>query len=205
MKDRHGDQGQADAVEKAAPSVENNAESAVDKQEALMKRRRRRMRALRSFLFRLVALAAVIYVLFFHIVGLTMMPSGDMSPRLDAGDLLLFYRIDRTPKSQDVVVISRKDTGMRYVLRVVACPGDTVEVTEERGLAVNGNSLVEPNIFHATRPYDSEVVYPITLKEGEYFVMADQRNGGIDSRFFGPVKQEEIEGIVITLLRRNNL
>ena len=43
------------------------------------------------------------------------------------------------------------------------------------------------------------------LEEGEYFVMADLRNGGMDSRYFGPVSQDEIEGIVITLLRRNNL
>ena len=66
---------------------------AVDKQAEQQKRRKRRLRALRSFLFRLIALALVVYVLFFHVVGLTVMSSGDMSPRLDAGDMLLFYRI----------------------------------------------------------------------------------------------------------------
>ena len=47
--------------------------------------------------------------------------------------------------------------------------------------------------------------YPVVLGEGEYFVLSDARNGGADSRCFGPVTQEEIQGIVITLLRRNNL
>jgi signal peptidase I len=66
--------------------------------------------------------------------------------------------------------------------------------------------VIETNIFYPTRPYEEGVtVYPLTLGEGEYFVLADQRNGGMDSRYFGIVREEEIRGIVITVLRRNNL
>ena len=78
-------------------------------------------------------------------------------------------------------------------------------MTEEQGLIVNGNAVIEPNIFHQTRPYEGRMEYPVKLAEGEYFVMADLRNGGMDSRYFGPVTKDEIVGIVITLLRRNNL
>ena len=197
------------------------------------KRRRRRMRALRSFLLRLVSLALVIYILFFHLVGLTLMPNRDMYPRLDSGDLLLFYRIERNFKAQDVVVIDKRmeadmRTGersfvrktldwlgfrdpeapktQRFVCRVIAAPGDTVEVTEERGLSVNGNAVIENNIFYPTRPYgEGAAEYPLKLGDGEYFVMADQRNGGMDSRYFGVVESDEIRGIVITILRRNSL
>ncbi|MBQ6207780.1 MAG: S26 family signal peptidase, partial [Oscillospiraceae bacterium] len=35
--------------------------------------------------------------------------------------------------------------------------------------------------------------------------LADSRNGGSDSRYFGPVRRDEILGTVITILRRNNL
>ena len=45
----------------------------------------------------------------------------------------------------------------------------------------------------------------VSSTDGEYFVMADQRNGGKDSRYFGIVRADEIQGIVITILRRNNL
>ena len=55
------------------------------------------------------------------------------------------------------------------------------------------------------KPYMDQMEYPIVLGDGEYFVMADYRNGGEDSRYFGPVTQDEIQGIVITVLRRNNL
>ena len=206
---------------------------AKEKAAAKDRRRRRRVRALRSFLLRLVSLALVIYILFFHLVGLTFMPSRDMYPRLDAGDLLLFYRIERSFKAQDIVVIDKQTepdtrTGektfvrkaldwlgfrdpeapatQRFVCRVIAAPGDTVEITDERGLSVNGNAVIESNIFYPTRPYEEGITeYPLKLQDGEYFVMADQRNGGMDSRYFGIVKADEIQGIVITILRRSNL
>jgi len=214
----------------AIPAPQKPAE---DREAALRKRRRRRVRAFRSFILRLIGLVLVVYILFFHIGGLTMMPSKDMYPRLDVGDLLLFYRIDREPKYQDVIVIDKQleeDTRTgekgfvrealdwlgfkdpeapetkRYVCRVIAVPGNTVEITQERGLQVNGNTLIESNIFYPTQPYEEGVAnYPLTMGEGEYFVLADQRNGGMDSRYFGIVKQDEIQGIVITILRRSNL
>ena len=206
--------------EKQAPgqTVETIHESAVVPAVDPKKRRRRRLKALRSFIIRLVILGAVVYVLLFHIVGLTTMPNGDMSPRLEAGDLLLFYRIERTPKAQDVIVIdktvkaqaageteSESTKPHRFVCRVIACPGDTVEITPEQGLKVNGSSQAEQKIYSPTYPYEGDVEYPITLADGEWFVLSDYRNGGADSRFFGPVKQEEIQGVVITLLRRNGL
>ena len=222
--------------EKPVEAVIIEQPKAEDQAAAKQKRHRRRMRALRSFLFRLLALVLVVYVLLFHIVGLAMMPNGDMSPRLDAGDLLLFYRLENNIKAQDVVVIDKAsgegqpsaDTAAepgffrkvlnwigfkdpdapptrRYVCRVVAREGDIVDVTEEQGLIVNGNAVIESNIFHQTRPYEDRVEYPLKLEAGQYFVMADLRNGGMDSRYFGPVSKEEIQGVVITLLRRNNL
>lgn len=180
-----------------------------ERDAALKKRHKRRMRALKSFLLRVILLAAVIYILFFHIVGITFMPGRDMYPRLDAGDMLLYYRLERDPKPQDIVVIEKAaDSGekaQRFVCRVVAGPGDTVEVSTEKGLCVNGNTLIENNIFYPTDAYENRMTYPVKLGDGEYFVMADRRNGGMDSRYFGTVKTAEIKGVVITILRRNNL
>lgn len=198
------------------------------------KRRRKRRRALKSFLFRVIGLVLVVYILFFHLVGVTLMPNTDMAPRLDAGDLLLFYRLERNPKARDIVVIDKimdplyvrsgEDPGIirkalnwlgfpdpngsetkRFVCRVVAGPGDTVDIGEESGLKINGNTVAETNIFYQTRPYEEHTEYPLKLGEGEYFVLADMRNGGMDSRYFGTVTLDEIKGVVITLLRRNNM
>ena len=198
------------AVETAAEAAVENPVETVDNAAALEKRRKRRVRALCSFLIKTVLLAAVVYVLFFHIVGITMMPSPDMYPRLDAGDLLLYYRLEKNIKYQDIVVFDKaKESGgktQQFVSRVIGAPGDTVEITEEHGLTVNGNAVIESNIFYLTRPYEEGIPeYPVKLGEGEYFVLADQRNGGMDSRYFGIVSIQEIRGVVITVVRRNNL
>ena len=205
---------------------------------------RRRMRALRSLIIRLVSLLLVVYILFFHLVGLTVMPSADMYPRIDLGDLILFYRLENNIHAQDVIVFEKPTASLeesyheieaveasaaaekpwwrralnwigfrdptepektRFICRVVAGPGDVVEISEGDRLIVNGNSMIESGIFYQTPPYVGFVTYPLTLGEGEYFVLADYRNGGADSRFFGAVRRDEILGTVITILRRNNL
>ena len=92
-----------------------------------------------------------------------------------------------------------------YSARVVAIPGDTVEITSSNNLIINGSTMVENDIYFQTPPYDSDVEYPLTLGENEYFVLADNRTQGMDSRWFGPVTHKEISGTVIAVLRRNHV
>ena len=175
-----------------------------------VKRAEKSVKEYQYFVLRLVILLAVIWVLFFQIVGLTHMPSGDMYPRVDAGDLVLFYRLDKDVKAQDVVVLSKvtpDSEGQKelFISRVVAVAGDTVEITDDGRLIVNGNSMIESNIFYTTSPYEGYTEYPLTLGQGQCFVLADSRRGGADSRYFGPVNQKDLLGTVITIVRRNNL
>lgn len=92
-----------------------------------------------------------------------------------------------------------------FICRVVARPGDTVEISDGERLVVNGNTIIESNIFYSTPEYAGFVEYPLTLGDDEYFVLADYRKSGADSRFFGAVSKNEILGTVITIMRRNNL
>ena len=46
---------------------------------------------------------------------------------------------------------------------------------------------------------------PVTLGPDEYFILADSRQGGMDSRYLGPIAKDEIKGTVITVIRRNNI
>ena len=180
--------------------------------EQLKKKLRRSERSVRDyqyFLLRLIILLLLLWVLFFKLIGVIRMPTGDMYPRIDAGDLVMFYRLDTNPSAQDVVALRRTVPTLSgeqtMVLRVVAVAGDTVEVTETGFLKINGNVMDERNIFYPTPRYENYVQYPLTLEEGECFALADSRNGGTDSRFFGPVLNSEILGTVITIVRRNAL
>ena len=192
--------------EKETEKQEESAEKLVKK----VKRAERGVKLYQTFILRLAALLLVLWVLFFQIVGLTHMPNGDMSPRMDAGDLVLFYRLDKDVRAQDVIVINKvtpDSDGKKelYICRVVAVKGETVEIAEGNVFRVNGNTQIENNIYSATAPYDGYTEFPLTLGEDECFVLADHRNGGADSRYFGPVSKSEILGTVITILRRNNM
>ena len=161
------------------------------------------MRALRNFLVRLFLLITVIGILFGVVFGLTPMANADMQPAVCAGDLMLYYRLDKNLKSDDVVVFQKE--GIQYTGRIVAVPGDVVEITDESDLMVNKSTVMEDNIFYTTPAYDSEVEYPLTLKEDQYFILCDSREGAKDSRSFGAVETGEIKGKVITIVRRSGI
>ena len=193
----------------------NGAEESAERQEKLEKaikkteRSEKSVKRYQNFVLRVAMLILVVWVLFFKIVGLTHMPSGDMYPRIDAGDLVLFYRMDTDVLAQDIVVLekeTKESSGKKelFISRVVAVAGDTVEIKGSR-LIVNGNAVIEPNVFYPTQEYEGFTEYPLTLGPDECFVLGDCRESAGDSRYFGPVNKSEIRGTVISILRRNNL
>ena len=77
-----------------------------EEQQKLRKKIRRNERSVKSyqyFLLRLAIFLLVLWVLFLQIVGITICSSGDMHPRIDLGDMVLFYRLDKDVRYQDVI------------------------------------------------------------------------------------------------------
>jgi len=144
-----------------------------------------------------------LWVMFALIIGIETVGSVDMVPALNLGDKIIYSRIDKNPVAQDVIVFSKN--GTTCISRVAAIPGDTVEITGDGSVRVNGNLIVEEKIYSQTYPgKDSAVDYPLTLASGEYFVLGDNRMTGVDSRFYGTVKAEEIRGTLILVVRSYN-
>ena len=180
-------------------------------QDELMKELEQDEKGLKSYHWFLIYLGAfllLIWILFFKIIGITHMPNEDMSPRVDAGDLLIFYRLDRSPSFQELVVFEKEvEEGKKemFVGRVIAVPGDTVDINMGNRPVVNGRAISETMIFYDTPKRGERVNYPVTLGHDEYFILVDGRKDGMDSRYFGPVTKDEILGTVITVIRRSNL
>ena len=156
-----------------------------------------------SFFSRLIFLALLFWILFGVVFGIKPMPNEDMVPRICAGDLMLFYRLDKKLRSSEVAVF--KKDGKWYTGRVVAQGGDSVEITEDAELKVNGSIVIENDIYYKTPKYEDYVSYPLTLADDEYFILCDYREGAKDSRYFGPICGNEIKGKVITLIRRSGI
>ena len=181
-----------------------------DKLEKELSRAEKGMKNGQWFLIYLIGFLVVAWILFFKIIGVTHMPTEDMEPRIDGGDLLIFYRLDKDAAFQDVIIFEKDidGSGKKQLLvgRVMAAPGDTVDINDNHRLVVNGNVIVEESIFYMeTSKRGDRVTYPLTMGEGQYFVLVDRRDTGVDSRYFGPVSKDEVLGTVITLFRRNKL
>ena len=79
---------------KAKEKAEEETIEDAKKLEKKVKKSEKGVKHYQNFIIRLVAFVLVIWILFFKIVGIIHMPNNDMYPRLDAGDMLLFYRLD---------------------------------------------------------------------------------------------------------------
>ena len=181
----------------------NRKPSSINQKDKRTQQPQNGMAVIRSFLVRLAMLAVLLVVLFGVVFGITPMANADMQPSICAGDLMLYYRLEKDLNSDDVVVF--KKDGETYTGRIVAKGGDTVEITSDSELKVNGSIVVENEIYYSTPQYDTDVRYPISLGEKEYFILCDSREGAKDSRYFGPVTQKEIKGKVITIIRRSGI
>lgn len=148
---------------------------------------------------KLLLAAGILAVMLLWIFGLARCTDNAMTPALKDGDIVLFDRLEKEHPVRGLVVFSKN--GKTEVRRIVAKAGDVVEVTEE-GLFINGYRQQESDITMETLPYQEGVRYPLTLGEGEYFVLADRRENAEDSRLYGAVSEKEIKGTVIALLRR---
>ena len=148
----------------------------------------------------LTLVLVMIWLLFTFFLGIKMAPNDDMSPTINAEDIVVFYRLDKQPSLQDVVMLDKNNTD--YLGRVIGMPGDEKKNKKKGGLFVNGYQVFEDTIFYDTMQYEGFVQYPVKLGNGEYFVLVDKREGGEDSRYYGVVTQKDIQGSVIGLFRR---
>ena len=150
-------------------------------------------------LLKIGILAILAVVLFGFVFGVHRCGDHAMHPAVKNGDLVFYYRLQKEYQISDAVVLEKNQE--TQVRRIIAKAGDEVDITEE-GLKINGYLQQEKDIYSETLPYVEGITFPVTLEEGEYFVLGDDRSNAKDSRIYGVIKQEEIKGIVMTILRR---
>jgi len=118
-----------------------------------------------------------------------------MQDTFNPGDRLLISRLSALGgyKAGDIVIcrILQNNVRKTAVKRVIATPGDRLVI--ENGIVyLNGNAINEDYIKHSHTLGSVD----ITLGEGEYFIMGDNREESYDSRAFGLVRKSDISGKV---------
>ena len=122
-------------------------------------------------------------------------PSESMVHTLEVGDRVLvnkfIYRFEE-PERGDIVVFRSVEGGEEDLIkRVVGVPGDEISV-RNGALYVNGERQTEPYVNKEIP--DVNTYGPMKVPEGHVFAMGDNRANSRDSRFFGPIPYENIEG-----------
>jgi signal peptidase I len=142
-------------------------------------------------------------------------PSGSMEPTLLIGDYLIANRLSYVVKVPftDIVVLTLgepsrgdiiifrfpEDRSKDFVKRVIAKPGDIVEI-RDKALYVNNERLNDQGAYFSDprlipgfiAPRDN--FGPVTVPNDSYFVMGDNRDKSYDSRFWGSIKKEDLVG-----------
>ena len=154
-----------------------------------------------AILVKIFVLILMFWILFFGTFGIYRIDDYAMSPSCIDGDIIFFDRTKKEYQAGELVVFSKD--GKKQIRRIVAVPGDQVEVTQD-GLIINGYLQLEREAAIKTIPFDNFVSYPLQLNAQEYFVLSDKRDSAMDSRWYGSINKEEIHGSVILLFRRRD-
>ena len=165
-------------------------------------------------------------------------PTGSMKPTIQEGDRVVVNKLAYDlkipfttikivgwddPKRGDIVVLFSPVDGTRLVKRVVALPGDQVEMRENQ-LYINGQVAKQsPVATTELADYGRAYVFaenlqghthkmmvtpeipavrsfgPVTVPEGNYFVLGDNRDNSNDSRFIGFIERRRIVGEAVAV------
>lgn len=149
------------------------------------------------------------YLFFTNILIGGSIPSGSMEPTLQIGDYGIsngLAYVGKEPQRGDIIIFKHKgvEDGKTLIKRVIGLPGDSL-VFVDGYLYINGELVyesylpedVETNSF---KDFDE-------VPEGCYFVMGDNRENSLDSRFWDNpyVKKSEIKGKLLTVVPLSRL
>ncbi len=86
-----------------------------------------------------------------------------------------------------------KDRNLDLIKRVVGVGGDTVELRNKK-LYINGAAADDPHANYTTKQRERDSYGPITVPEGKFFAMGDNRDESMDSRYWGVADELDVKG-----------
>ena len=140
----------------------------------------------------------VIFTAFTFFFRLVIVNGDSMYPTLQHTERIIISNFLYKPDYGDIIVLNKEETEDKAMIkRVIALPGDTVNIDfNSHIITINGKVIFENYEVYEPISEKGDFEYPLTVPEDAVYVLGDNRNNSIDSRYseVGFVKLDEING-----------
>lgn len=160
-------------------------------------------RNFRALILKITMIIFIIYIISTYVFGFHRMKNNSMTPTATEGSLIIYYRIEKKYSIGDVIMYSMNNN--KYIARVIATEGQTVDIDEDGKVYVDGHDEDYIALYDTIIPDNSKIQFPYKVKENSVFVLQDYRSSFQDSRIFGSINVNKIEGKTIGVLKIRNI
>ncbi len=137
-----------------------------------------------------IVIVVVVVLIRTFIITPVRVDGDSMKNTLKNGDILLLYKLSSIDRF-DIIVLDEEKDNEKIIKRVIGLPGETVAIKKGK-IYINDKVIDDDYAYGETTDYNK-----VTLKDDEYFILGDNRLISKDSRYFGPIKDNEIKGKIV--------
>lgn len=137
-----------------------------------------------------IVIVVVVVLIRTFIITPVRVDGDSMKNTLKNGDILLLYKLSSIDRF-DIIVLDEEKDNEKIIKRVIGLPGETVAIKKGK-IYINDKVIDDEYAYGETSDYNK-----VTLKDDEYFILGDNRLISKDSRYFGPIKDNEIKGEIV--------
>lgn len=137
-----------------------------------------------------IVIVVVVVLIRTFIITPVRVDGDSMKNTLKNGDILLLYKLSSIDRF-DIIVLDEEKDNEKIIKRVIGLPGETVAIKKGK-IYINDKVIDDEYAYGETSDYNK-----VTLRDNEYFILGDNRLISKDSRYFGPIKDNEIKGKIV--------
>jgi signal peptidase I len=166
----------------------------VETERKRYRRQKAYNKALRGTVYVLTIVAAVAVLVATLILPVLQIEGTSMEPTLSNGNIVLLAKTTQFDRGE---LCGFTWNNKLLIKRVVALPGDWIEIDPDGNIYLNGDKLEEPYVEHKALG-ECDLEFPFQVPQEQYFVVGDMRESSIDSRnsLIGCIPKEQIVGKV---------
>jgi len=150
-----------------------------------------------DFIF-LAVVGVLIFLLRMYIANPFIVSGESMDPTFHNGQYIIVDQISynfNDPQRGDIVIFKPAgDTSKFFIKRVIGLPGEEVRVSENSVFIkkVGSDTFEKLNEYYIEEDFNSDAEWKLT--DSQLFVLGDNRDNSLDSRYFGPIEKDSVTG-----------